>query len=219
MSAQASNTEATFANQQEAVDAIVNGGVVADGVLAETEGEGRGRRYFLGGENVAKKEVVTHVLNAANVVPADEWEEPEEVEEEEADDEEEDRPLTREEALDVVRTNFEENDGFTVETEDGEKMFSLVAGRPIGYITGSHVKATNAPVDTVADYRALVAEALGVEADEVPIATDEMNDKFRSAGEHSEETLKMLSEMNKARWESGAYDHLRKADDEDEDDE
>lgn len=60
-------------SKQDAVEQIVNGGVLADGVLAEAEGEGRQRRYFLDGDNVAKSEVVEAVLEADEVEqPGDE---------------------------------------------------------------------------------------------------------------------------------------------------
>lgn len=77
MAAAQSGHDGSIDNKQDAVEQIVDGGVVADGVLAEARGEGRQRRYFLGGENVAKGDVVEAVLGADEVEDAGADEEPE----------------------------------------------------------------------------------------------------------------------------------------------
>ena len=193
----------------DAEEAVKNIGVVADGVPAYTEGEGRQTRYFLGDANVAKGEVVGAVAEADEVVPMGNDED-----DNSEDDEVESR--TRDEALAFVQETVEEHDGCVV-TDD--MVVSLVTGDEMGYITGSHVKASPAPVETVDEYRQLVVQAMDGEmaTDEVPIAPDGLMEKFKSYGDHDEDTIEQLSEQNKARWEDGEYDHLRKDDDEDED--
>lgn len=72
-------------------------------------------------------------------------------------------------------------------------------GKVVGYLTGSHMGThediENAPT-TVAEYREMVAEADGIDPEDVPLSTDEMMDA--------------IAERNRARWEAGEYDHLRK---------
>lgn len=153
--------------ETEAVDAIKTGdGVVADGVRAHTEGEGRQTRYILGGDNVPKAEVVEAVLEADEVEAAGD------------------------------------------EPEHGT-IVCRHCGDELGYLTGSHMKSHDEGPQTVAQYRQTVAARNDMEADEVPLAPDALGEVFEDAGDHDEETLDELSELNEARWEAGEYDHLR----------
>jgi len=90
-----------------------------------------------------------------------------------------------------------------------------VCGREVGYLTGSHMKThEDGRPTTVAAYREAVAADKGVDTDEVPLAPDELTEVFERSGEHDEETLDELAEINRRRWEDGEYDHLRADDDE-----
>lgn len=156
--------------ETEAVEAIkTGGGVVADGVRAHTEGEGRQTRYILGGDNVPKAEVVGAVLEA-----------------------------------DEVEAAGDEPEHGTIACEH--------CGAELGYLTGSHMQSHDGGPQTVAEYRQTVAADRGVEPSEVPLAPDELSEVFEAAGDHDEETLDELSELNEARWEAGEYDHLRGGD-------
>lgn len=164
------NTEAAeggIATESEATEAIKTGdGVVADGVRAHTEGEGRQTRYYLGGDNVPKAEVVAAVLEA-----------------------------------DEVEAAGDEPEHGTIVCEH--------CGAELGYLTGSHMGSHDDGPQTVAEYRQTVAAGRGVDPSEVPLAPDELSEVFEAAGQHDEETLEELSELNEARWEAGEYDHLR----------
>lgn len=220
-------TEATFETTAAAAEAIKTTGVMADGQHAHTRGEGRQTRYYLDDDNVTKGEVVEAVMSASDVAApgvTDEDEEAEEADEADEDEEaDEAESRTHDEAVAFAREVWIDNEAtFVTEDDDGnEKVVSLVTGAAMGYVTGSHIKASPAPITTVDEYRALVVEAIDeVEsADEVAIAPGEMMAKFESYGQHDQETRDKLSEMNKARWESGAYDHLRKDDEEEQEDE
>jgi hypothetical protein len=84
-------------------------------------------------------------------------------------------------------------------------------GKVLGYLTGSHMNThgDNGP-RTVDEYRAFVAKKDGIEPSEVPLCTDDMMNVFVASGDHDDEMRARLSEGNKARWEAGEYDHLRK---------
>lgn len=88
-----------------------------------------------------------------------------------------------------------------------------VCGNVVGYLTGSHMKTHDeGEPRSVAEYRAHVADKDGVEPSEVPLAPEELTEVFHASGDLSDETRRQLSETNKARWEAGEYDHLRKED-------
>lgn len=182
-------------------------GVMADGTRVHTEGEGRGTRYFVGGDNVPKADAVAAVVEADGVTEVG------------ADDDNDDEVEARDRdgAVRFARETFAGND-YSFGADEGDAVLSLVTGEEMGYITGSHVKASPAPVDTVDGYRALVVEAIDVvdDEDEVPIAPDALMEEFRSYGGLSDETRDELAEINRARWEAGEYDHLRKDDGDDE---
>lgn len=159
----------------------------------------------------------------------------------EPDDEDDDVPdMTAEEAAETIRQNYDEH-GLFAEDEDGEqKVVSLAHpdARLMGYITGSHVGSLPVEgMDSVDDYREAVFHALGADLadtdddaepivafgspDDVPIATDDMMAKFEASGQRvaeDEDLKEKLSEQVKNRWEDGEYDHLRKEDEEPEDD-
>ena len=137
-------------------------------------------------------------------------------------------PLDDEEAEATILDNFVEHEGFFTEVDGEEKVVSLIHpdARPMGYITGSHVKSLPAGVETVDDYRSAVYRALAgegivgrpdspapwvAEADDVPIATDDMMETFRDAGDSmTDEQRERTSKRVAQRWEDGEYDHLRK---------
>lgn len=173
-----------------------------------TEGEGRGTRYFVDGEK-AQKAAVESVFETY----VDEQGAPVE---DLTDDEDEDEGLTYAEAEDRAMELIQAD----MPTQEDGEILSLVTGEYMGYITGSHVKASPAPITTVQEYRWLVADATDdeIEPDEVPIAPTQLQHTFEKAGQHDEETLNELSRMNRARWEAGEYDHLRSEDDDESDD-
>lgn len=142
-------------------------------------------------------------------------------------------PEDAEELMDTIRENHDET-GFFAKDDDGEeKVVSLAHpdGRPMGYITGSHVGSL--PWDdlsSVDDYRHAVFQALEGTDDplgvlpgpgDVPIAPDELMETCYEAGQKirdDEETREKLSNQVSARWEDGEYDHLRDDGDDDSDD-
>jgi hypothetical protein len=104
------------------------------------------------------------------------------------------------------------------EHEHGD-VVCRVCGKALGYLTGSHMKTHDEGPTTIDGYRAMVAEADGVEPSEVPLCTDDLFATFEAAGNIDEETRRQLSEHNKARWEAGEYDHLRASEDDESADE
>jgi len=135
---------------------------------------------------------------------------------------EEFEPINDEELEEVIRENFAEHGPFREDDEGEEKVTSLPHpdARPMGYITGSHVKSLpTESLDTVDDYRQAVYEALATSDDggpvfaapgDVPICTDDMMEKFTHHGNSlDEETRDKISRQVKRRWEDGEYDHLR----------
>lgn len=103
-------------------------------------------------------------------------------------------PFDAGDVMDTIRENHEEH-GFFTEDEDGdEKVVSLADpdARPMGYITGSHVKGLpSEDLDTVDDYRRAVFTALEdtdppagelAAPDDVPLCNDDMMETFRQSG-------------------------------------
>jgi len=113
--------------------------------------------------------------------------------------------LGADEVVDADAGSDDEPEHGTIECE--------ACGRRLGYLTGSHMKShDDGQPQSVAAYRSAVAARKGVDEGDVPLAPDELTDVFRDAGDHDEETLQELSALNKARWDAGEYDHLRKED-------
>ena len=84
-------------------------------------------------------------------------------------------------------------------------------GRSLGYLTGSHMASHDGGPQTVDAYRHMVAERRDIEPEDVPLAPEELSEAFESWGNSlDEEVRQKLSDINKARWEAGEYDHLRK---------
>lgn len=131
-------------------------------------------------------------------------------------------PMDDDAVVETIEENYEEHGFFTENEEGDQKVVSLAhpEAKLMGYITGSHVKSLPAEnLTSVDDYRAAVVHAIGEESgigdtDNVPIATDDMMETFKEAGNSlDEETREKLSSQVEARWEEGSYDHLRKEDD------
>jgi hypothetical protein len=110
----------------------------------------------------------------------------------------------------VVEAVLEADEVEAADQPDHGTIVCRVCGDELGYLTGSHMQthADNQP-QTVGQYREAVAARNDADPEDVPLAPDALAEVFESAGDHDEETLDELSELNEARWEAGEYDHLR----------
>ena len=206
----------------EAVGIVQDGdGAVIDGVRFWTEGEGRQTRYFHDGGDGGKEKVKKGGVEAAAEAAINSGAAIADADEADADGEADPKAavaraadrgdtVNRSLAVSAIEAHHRDGGGFFAEDGGEEKVVSMVDFRPMGYITGSHVEASPAPVDGVGGYKIVVAEALDIDPDEVPTATEGMREKFASGGhELDEEQKAALSEKIQNRWDEGEYDHLR----------
>lgn len=115
--------------------------------------------------------------------------------------------VSKGEAMDAYDEHGPEN---VMLPDDPDEVECRVCGESLGYITHSHLDAHDEGPTTVAEYREFVADADGIDPEDVPLASDDMYDRFASGGHsNDEETREKIAEKVRAKWESGEYDHLR----------